>query len=231
MSESAEVDSYLRPENPGGALAKQYLDLLLRAKRREASELVLGAVEAGTSIKDVYLQVFQPVQYEVGRLWQRNEISVAQEHFCTAATQMVMSQLYPKLFTGSRSGHHLVTACVSGDLHEVGARILTDFFEMEGWDTYYVGANTPEQSLVGTIFDQEADLVALSATMIVNVPAVASAIEAIRAELPEVPIMVGGFPFLQNADLVREVGGDATAVDAAEAIRIGRELVEARASG
>ena len=38
---------------------------------------------------------FEPVQHEIGRLWQINHISVAHEHYCTSVTQMIMSELYP----------------------------------------------------------------------------------------------------------------------------------------
>ena len=69
-----------------------------------------------------------------------NLLSVAQEHYCTAATQLVMSQLYPRIFSTERRGRTLVAARVADDLHEIGLRMVADFFEMEGWDTFYVGA-------------------------------------------------------------------------------------------
>ena len=113
--------------------------------------MILQAVEQGSPVKDIYQRVFQPTQHEIGRLWQTNQISVAQEHYCTAATQLAMAQLYPYTFSAERSGRRLVAACVSGELHEIGARIVADLFEMAGWDTYYLGANTPTRSAWRTI--------------------------------------------------------------------------------
>ena len=75
-------------------------------------------MDAGADVRDIYLWVFQRCLHEVGRLWQTNRISVAQEHFCTASTQMVMSLLYPKVFSSERKGLRMVAACVGGDLHE-----------------------------------------------------------------------------------------------------------------
>lgn len=221
-----EVASFIKPDTPCAGLAKRYLDLLLHSKRREASALIMEASDSGTSIREIYLEVFRPVQYEIGRLWQMNQVSVAQEHFCTAATQMIMSQLYPKLFTSARIGKKLVTACVSGDLHEIGARILTDFFEMEGWDTFYIGANTPEASLVQAVRDEKADLVALSVTMVAHVPLIESAIRAIRAEVPDVPILVGGYPFMQEPNLWSTVGADASAIHCEDAVTIGLRMTQ-----
>ena len=42
--------------------------------------------------------MFQCSQYEIGRLWQMNKLTVAQEHYCSAATQLIMSLLYPRIF-------------------------------------------------------------------------------------------------------------------------------------
>ncbi len=98
----------------------------------------------------LYLQVFQPALHRVGRLWQLNRVGVAEEHYCTAATQLIMSQLYPYLFTGERHRRIMVATCASGELHEIGARMVSDFFELEGWDTIYLGASAPAGEVVET---------------------------------------------------------------------------------
>lgn len=76
-------------------LALQYTQMLLQGDRHSAGKLIFDAVKSGVPIKEIYLYVFQPSQYEIGRLWQNNKISVAKEHFCTASTQFIISQLYP----------------------------------------------------------------------------------------------------------------------------------------
>ncbi len=109
-------------------LAEAYLDALLATDRVRAVALIEEAVGGGMPIQDIYLHVFQATQYEIGRLWQINRISVAQEHFCTATTQLIMSRLYPQIFSSQRRGRRLVAACVSGELHELGIRMVADFF-------------------------------------------------------------------------------------------------------
>jgi len=96
----------------------------------------------GFLYKELYLKVSQRTQREVGRLWQLNRISVAQEHFCTGATQQIMAFLYPHLFRGGSKARRVLVACVGKELHEIGARMVADFFELEGWDSYFIGANT-----------------------------------------------------------------------------------------
>jgi methanogenic corrinoid protein MtbC1 len=216
--------------DPSSALhdvAQGYLEALLRAERHVASRLVLDAVEGGVSVKDIYLHVFQPVQYEIGRLWQMNEISVAQEHYCTAATQLIMSQLYPHIFTTERVGRKLVAACVGGELHEVGVRMVADFFEMEGWDTYYLGANAPAETILEAVQERRADILGLSATMTFHVHLVTELVDQIRRSdaMAGVKILVGGYPFNTAPDLWRRVGADGCARNAQEAVAVASRLV------
>lgn len=210
------------------SMAQDYLDNLLQGRRNEALSLVLDKVKSGIAVKEMYTGIFEPVQYEIGRLWQTNKISVAQEHYCTAATQLVMSQLYPYLFTGERKNKKMVTTCVPGELHEMGARMVTDFFEMNGWDTYYLGANTPTESFVNYLAVLKPQCIAISATMTFHVSAVEEMINKIKVA-PGTPgnmkILVGGYPFKVAEGLWKNVGADGFAGNAAGAVEIANQLI------
>ena len=213
---------------PLSDLARPYLDALLKGDRQQARELIKGALERGCSVKSLYIEVFQSCQYEVGRLWQENKITVAHEHYCTAATQLIMAELYPYVVSSPRTGKHLIAAAVAGEVHEMGVRMVADFFEMDGWDTYFVGANTPIQSLVQLVIDRKPHMVALAISTALNLGAAASTIEQLRA-LPERPlIMLGGQLINTSPGLWRELGADWTALSAGEAVARGNELVVAR---
>lgn len=212
------------------ALSSSYLELLLRHDAETAVVLLLNAVHDGLPLKELYLKVLQPTQYELGKLWQLGNISIAEEHYCTAATQQVMSRLYPKIFSTPRNGKTLVAACASSELHEVGLRMVADLFELDGWDTHFFSAVTPHCQVIQALSDTRADLLALSATMASNVGDVHKLIQAVHAAgLPTaVKIMVGGFPFNAEPDLWRRVGADGSAVGAEEAVQKGWELCTTR---
>ena len=176
-------------------LSTHYLEALLAGERRVASRLVLDAVDQGTSVKDIYINVFQRSQDEIGRLWFTNRVSVAQEHFCSAATQMIMSQLYPHIFATEKIGRRLVVACVGGELHEIGARMVADFCEMDGWDTYYLGANAPATSIVEAVETGEWTFQGLSATMPFHRKPLREIIARVRESraVKGIKILVGGY--------------------------------------
>ncbi|HJT77089.1 MAG TPA: ATP-binding protein, partial [Gemmataceae bacterium] len=219
--------TFLAGDDALTALARQYLDALLRGQRHAASRLILDAVDRGTAIGDLYLHVFGRCQREVGRLWQLNRISVAQEHYCSAATQLVMSQLYPYLFARPRTGRRLVAACVAGDLHEIGLRVVTDLFELDGWDTLYLGASVPPGGVVQALAEHRAEVLLLSVTMAYHLPAVEELIRAVRSSeaTRAVKVVVGGSPFRLAPELWRRVGADGSASDANQALDlVGRLL-------
>lgn len=218
------VPSFLHPDAPLSDLAAVYLDLLLRGDRRAASERIQAAVAEGVPVRDIYLHVFQPAQYEIGRLWQTNQISVAQEHYATAVTQLVMSQLYNYIFATERRGHSLVATCVGGELHEIGVRMVADFFEMAGWDTFYLGANMPLPSVIRTLQERQADVLAVSATIGMHTSEVTRLIAAVRAAgISDTRIMVGGYPFNLVDDLWQQVGADGYAPHADAAIALAEQ--------
>jgi len=216
----AELPTLLDESAPHAELAGKFLRLLLNAERHAASQLIMDAVESGIEVKDIYLHVFQPSQHEIGRLWQMNQVSVAQEHYCTAATQLIMAQLYPRIFRTEKNGRTLVASSIAGELHEMGIRIITDFFEMEGWDTHYLGANSPTPSILHFLGKRKADVLAISATMTFHIREVENLIASVRAseEFNTVRILVGGYPFNIEPELWRRVGADSYAVDAHEAM-------------
>jgi methanogenic corrinoid protein MtbC1 len=217
---SPDLPSLFADTAPHVDLARQYLRLLLGGERHAAGRLILDAADSGVPVKDLYLHVFQASQREIGRLWQTNRLSVAQEHYCTAATQLIMAQLYPRIFRTEKNGRRLVATSIAGELHEIGGRIVADFFEMEGWDTYYLGANSPTPAVVQALAERKAHVLAVSATMTFHVRAIEELVGAVRASegLRGVKVMVGGYPFNVEPELWRRVGADAYAADASEAV-------------
>jgi MerR family transcriptional regulator, light-induced transcriptional regulator len=224
--------SFLDAGQPLSPLAREYVQALLGGYRQAAGQVVFRAAEQGESVRKLYLQVFQPALHEVGRLWHMKRITVAQEHFCSAATQVVMSQLIEPTLDAERRGHTVVVASVSGELHEVGARMVGDFFEMAGWDTYFCGASTPHAAVVESVVERDADVLAVSATMGYHLHAVRELVGALRDDprCARVRVMVGGHPFNVDPALWRMVGADGTAADADAAVALASQWVAGSAA-
>ena len=122
-------------------------------------------------------------------------------------------------------------ACVTGELHEIGARMLCDLLEMEGWNTIYLGANVPTGGIVAVLRDNQSDILAVSASMTFHIPAVREVIREVRMARPKTRILVGGYAFKIAPNLWRDVGADYWAKDASTAISMIGSFADAIAPG
>lgn len=225
-SSDSKPTSFVAGADKYSRLSRLYLDLVLGRNRSRALELITDEVAKGTPVGEIYLRVFQPVQREIGRLWQTGNISVAEEHYSTAITQLIMSQLYPRIFATPRKGCRMVAVTVEGEYHEMGIRMVCDLFELDGWDTYFLGASTPENAIIAAVHDWQPDLVAVSATMTFNVSKAARLIEEIKNARKETKpaVIVGGLPFNVVPRLWEKLGADGYAGDGRQAVIIANQI-------
>jgi methanogenic corrinoid protein MtbC1 len=218
-------------EQPENRLARIYLLHLLQRNQTNAANLVFEAAREGKTIPEIYEQIITPALVEIGRMWHLQEASVADEHYCTAATQMIMAQLRARMTRKPPNGKRVLAMSVGGDLHDLGIRMVADIFEMEGWSTEYLGANMPTSEVLLALSGEHGqpafDLIALSANTTLSVRAVATFIAAVRSHptAGSIPIVVGGGAFRSVEDLWKVVGADGFAKDAMSALRVAEQLV------
>ncbi|QNP52151.1 cobalamin B12-binding domain-containing protein [Hymenobacter qilianensis] len=223
---SPPVDS--SQEAPLKALADAYLSNLLAGQRAEAISLLRKEAKEGIDVRLIYEHVFMPVQWEVGSRWHRGEITVAQEHYCTAATELAMAMLHPYLQAPAPNGFRFVATTVSSDLHSMPVRMVSDFLEFDGWTPYFLGANTPTDDIWKAVVGFKANLLVLGASMPHHVNILRQLINAKQYTIgaSQVSVMVGGAPFNADPTLWRTIGADAYAPNARVAVEAARALVQ-----
>lgn len=174
-----------------------YLDLALRPDVEGLAELVLGRV-AVDGVLPVYEQLLQPALEEVGRRWERDELTVADEHLVTALTEQVLTRVRRK---AAASGPRAVVACTPGNEHRVGATMVSDTLALAGWNPMLLGARTPFEDLVALCGDRPVRLVALSVGIEEELGVLGSQLERLRLRLgPDVLIIVGGGALRREPD-------------------------------
>jgi methanogenic corrinoid protein MtbC1 len=197
------------------ALRDRYLAAQLSGNRRDALQLLVGeGLDRGFSVRDLQLGVIQEAQREIGRLWQENIVSIAQEHMATAISQLALARLAQEAEPARIIDRRVVVACIEGELHDFPARIAADVLELAGFSVAFLGANVPTDSLISILAVEKADLLALSVTMTFNVSALRAAVPRIRAVHPKLPILIGGHACGWLEDLGTQVGADGCGGDA-----------------
>jgi MerR family transcriptional regulator, light-induced transcriptional regulator len=200
-----------------------FMKAIRAGDRRGAFDVVDRARTAGIPVSALYVEVFQPVLREVGRLWQENQMSVAEEHLATGITQAAMASIYAREIAvgGRTAGPTVLAATAEPEEHVVGLRMVCDMLEADGWDVIYLGGSVPEADLAEMVRRRQPDVVALGVTLVAHIPRLRNMIDTVRAVVPASGpvVMVGGRPFLEDPDLARRTGADLVALDAVDAVR------------
>ncbi|MGA2227281.1 MAG: cobalamin-dependent protein [Syntrophobacteraceae bacterium] len=179
-----------------------FLGSLIAGSRSQCQNIVEKCMGAQLPIRVLYEQLFCRSLYDVGELWEFNKISVATEHVATAITEGLMNYLLPRIISQARTKKKAVIASVENELHQVGAKMVADVFEMHGWDSFYLGANTPTSELVRFVREKSPDVVALSLSVYFNIGQLKKAIEILTHELDGLPVLVGGQAFRHGGESV-----------------------------
>jgi methanogenic corrinoid protein MtbC1 len=216
------LEDYIN-NDPYADIKKEYLRLLLDKDISSAVKYLFAQAET-ISLQDIYTQIIGKVMYEVGELWHQNKITVAQEHYCSEATQLIMSQFYTRILERPKTGKKVVIACPGGELHDIGARMASNLFEYEGWTSIFLGAAVPVADLMTTLETEKPDLCVLSASMSKEVLNYPKMVEEIKAKFPAVKIAAGGFAFRDMEHPEKIIAADIFAKDSAELIEKTKEI-------
>ena len=176
-------------------LYQNYLEALLAGKRKQCRDMVQCLLDANIELKTLFTDLFQRSMYEVGKLWENNRITVANEHLATSITESLLNLAYPALFATDRSGRKAVISCSANEFHQVGGKMVADIFELNGWDGHFLGANLPPDDMARFIQEVRPDVVGLSLSILSNLDHIKRGIEVVRTDFPKLDLLIGGQAF------------------------------------
>ena len=160
-----------------------FVQALLSGQRAAAVTVAREMLRAGHTVLDVYADLIQDALYDIGRLWESNQISVAQEHMATAISQHVMAQIHEaQPPPTARRGRAVITG-VQGELHQVGAMMVADVLEADGWDVRFLGTNVPHEAVLAAVTAHRAEILGISSTVLFNLPSMIEIVSLVKGRL------------------------------------------------
>lgn len=199
---------------------------LLAGNQREAVGIMSGCFTEGRDLVDVERHVIQPALYDIGEKWQTNQVSVALEHMATAIAQAVMTvglvQSPPPVPTHKR----VMLACVEGNHHSVGLRMVADAFHLGGWEVQFLGASVPTQALMEQVAAWKPSLLGLSVSFAHQLKTVKSVVGQLAERFGDArpAVILGGQALNRFGHLADIVGADSFGPDARSAVAYGNQL-------
>lgn len=203
---------------------QEYMNYLFKKDTRKAIGLIRKLADQGIDLDDIYVEILSESMKRVGELWHTADITVDTEHYCTSVTQMAMAQMYDLLFDGERKNKTILSVCPGMELHEMGARIVSDLFENHGWDSIFLGAAVPVDYILDSVRENHPDLVTLSVSMPQHLMDCEKAVREIKKEFPDIKIAVGGKAFESTEDIWKKWPVDIYSEDARELLHRANKL-------
>ncbi len=149
-----------------------------------------GVMALGT--QGMLTQVAAPLSQQVGDRWRAGEITAAHEHFLSAALRTFLGR-HSQQFTVPPNAPTVIVATPPGQIHELGAVLVSAAAANMGWKVIYLGTSLPAAELAGAARDQGAKAVALSIVYPEDDPALPAELRQLRDYLPSgVELIVGG---------------------------------------
>ena len=226
LRQGIAAPTYDRPCPAAREEAIPYATVALQGRRKEAMALLDGAFARQHSLPQVAVHVIQPAMYEVGRRWQDNRVSAAQEQLATALSQTWMARARALATAAPDNGLRALFSCMTGNHHTLGLRMVADAFELDGWATYNLGADASLEALIAKVVDLRPHLVGLSASLPQHLRGLRAAVQGLRAALAEQcpQIVVGGLVINQFPQLAPWAGADVLGADAVTAAAAALQL-------
>jgi methanogenic corrinoid protein MtbC1 len=209
----------------------EFLAALLDGRRKDAFAVADRWYSEGRSLIDLEEHIIAPALHRIGDMWQLNQVTVAREHMATAIAQSVMTGGLLRSSPPAMTSRKVLLACVEGNNHAIGLNMVSDAFQLDGWDVLYLGANMPTSDLVEQIVGSAPDLVGLSVSFPAHLCAVRTVVDLLDSRLGALRprVIVGGLAANQFGAPTAGAHADAFIATAAAGVVYGNQLVEARA--
>ena len=188
-------------------------------------------LQRGVTIDTIFVELLAPAARHLGEMWDEDTADFVTVTMALWRLQEVVRELSARVpVRGNVSGDHVRTALFAvmpGDDHSFGTVIVEDVFRRAGWATDLMTA-TSTSTLLAMVARNSYDLVGLTVSGTVCADDAPSLIHAVRSvsRNPFVGVMVGGSLFNVAPQLAIEIGADATAPDALQALAVAGTLVD-----
>jgi len=203
-------------------ILERYLEPLLRGDRKACRTVIEEALQSGIPANSVYVHIIWPIMVEIERLLRTDKITPIQEHLATRINRTIVDQLQNKLPHRPARTRKIVVCCAPNEIQELGAQMMTDLFESDGWEVKFLGGGLTNDDLLAFIHEYAPDILLIYGTTPKQAPEVRRLIDTIKAvnAWPNMRTMVSGGLFNRAEGLWQEMDADLYAATALEALQV-----------
>jgi corrinoid protein of di/trimethylamine methyltransferase len=213
---------------PDDRLYEQMAQAVIDGLPDKARQLAEQALSQGIDPLEAINRGYKPGMDTVGEGFANGELFIPDLMMSGEAMKAAIAALEGELIKRKQQRDVLgrvVIGTVQGDIHEIGKTLVATMLAANGFEVHDLGVDVSAQRFVDKVREVEADVLGLSAlltTTILNQETVILTLK--EAGLRDrVKVIIGGVP--ASAEWAEEIGADAYAENATEAVAAVKQLV------
>lgn len=210
------------------AYQMQYLDALTRQNIGAGIRVIRNAIEDEIPPEDILAQVIDAAMTKVRQLYLNKEVTLTEIYVTARISERAVLRVMDVMDTPMVSEGTVVIGTMYGDHHGLGSKIVSMLLQAACFDTHHLGLSVSSTEFVDAAVRSGASIICVSTLLLHTAENVSEVRQLLRERRLEnqIKLVVGGAPFNFDDRLYLEVGADATARNAAEAVATVRSLVE-----
>lgn len=198
---------------------------VLKGNKKQIAEHTKAVMESGREASDILDGLLLPAINQVGELFDKGKYFLPQLIASAEAMKLAIEYLEPFLTKGQSAEEMpvVVIATVQGDIHDIGKNLVALMLKNYGFQVIDLGKDVPREVIIDEAVSRNAQIIALSALMTTTMQEMKRVIEYAKEKGVLAKIMIGGAVITE--DYAREIGADGYSKDAAEAVRVAKQLL------
>ena len=198
-------------------LFEEFRGLIEAEDKERAVSWAMEKIKSGSlKVVELYTKILAPALNGVDWCNEDDRICIWKEHVRTSIVRTILELCYPVVLRerddrcGGKIEKCVLVLCPPNEYHEIGAKMVADFFTIAGFNTVYIGANTPKKAVIAAIELNKPDYIAISVSNPYHVLSIQSIIKAIRTnpDIPPLKVIVGGSAIKSVPELYKTIGAD-----------------------
>ena len=199
------------------------LNIIIEGEKEKILTLIKKMLK-DMDYRRVIEDVLKPALEEVGELYEKKNIFLPQL-ILAAETAQAAFGFIEKRFSEKKGGEgKVVIATVRGDIHDIGKNIVAMMLKNAGFEVIDLGKDVPSEIIVKSAEKKNAKIIALSALMTTTALRMKEVINIVEKNKMPAKVIVGGACVTKK--FADEIGANAYAKDATEAVKEVKKLVE-----
>jgi methanogenic corrinoid protein MtbC1 len=174
---------------------KQVLNAL---KNREVEQIlrIYKIYQKEHSLSEFYDDILKQVLYEIGRLWEQNELDVASEHVCSNTANEIIYRINESHIK-NKNKPEILLCTPDGELHNIACNIIGSIFLQKGYKVHNISPSAPTESILKYIKETNPSLIMISVTLKDNLESSKRLIKKINMEF-RTPVLLGGLAITES---------------------------------